>query len=406
MTISKEWHHLLSNFTIHEEAAMKVPFSYLDRQFADVDDYLEDVKKLVLSGDFTLGAPLDEFEKQFAEIHNAPYAIGVGTGTDAIAMSLKLLGIGQGDEVITCANTFIASVGAIVQTGATPVFVDSENGYVIDHAKIEAVITEKTKAIVPVHYTGNVADMDAIQEIAQRYNLCIVEDACQAILGGIGNKKVGSWGATAAFSLHPLKNLNVWSDAGVIVTHSKEMNEKLRLYRNHGLVDRETCLEYGVNCRMDTIQAVVGNRLIKKIHDITSRRQEVAKRYDAAFFSLKECIDTPVRRKGVNHVFHLYVLRVKARDQLLQYLRDKGIAAKIHYKRPMHLQPAAKSLGYKVGDFPVAEHHNSTAITLPAHPYLTDEEIQYCIDTVISFYEGEDTGVLGQEDSSSLVHSE
>src|ERR1051326_8760101 len=211
---------------------MRVSFSYLDRQFADVDAYLKDVRELVLSGAFTLGPPLKEFERRFAELMEAPHAIGVGTGTDAIAMSLKMLGIGAGDEVITTPNTFVATVGAIVMTGARPVFVDSEDGYVIDPARIEEAITPRTRAIIPVHYTGNVADMPAIMEIARRHNLSVVEDACQSIMGAIDGKLVGSWGATAAFSLHPLKNLNVWADGGMIVTHSGELAERLRLYRN------------------------------------------------------------------------------------------------------------------------------------------------------------------------------
>ncbi len=364
---------------------MRVPFSYLDRQFHNVDDYFNDMRAVIASGDFTLGKPLQEFEKKFAAAHEAPYAIGVGTGTDAIAMSLKLLGIGKGDEVITCANTFIATVGAIVQTGARPVFVDSDNAFVMDVTKIEEKITEKTKAIVPVHYTGNIADMPAIMRIAHNYNLHVVEDACQAILGKIDDKFVGSWGATAAFSLHPLKNLNVWSDAGVIITHSKELYEKLCLYRNHGLIDRETCVTYGINCRMDTIQAVVANRLIVNLSSITERRRQIAKKYDEAFSQVKG-LEVPVRRKGVEHVFHLYILRTERRDELLTFLNEQGIEAKLHYKIPMHLQPAAGYLGYAKGDFPDAERHSETVITLPAHPYLTEEEVKYTIDRVYAFF--------------------
>ena len=299
---------------------MRVPYSYLERQFADVDLYLEDLRTFVKTADFTLGAELEKFERHFAKLHKAPHAIGVGTGTDALAMSLKMLNIGTGDEVITCANTFIATVGSIVQVGATPVFVDSENGYVIDPEKIEAAITNKTKAIMPVHYTGNVADMPKIAAIAKKHQLHIVEDACQTILGAVGEKPVGSWGAFAAFSLHPLKNLNVWSDAGVIITHSDEYAEKLRRYRNHGMIDRDVCAEFGINCRMDTVQAVIANRLINQLEAITKKRIGIAHRYDTAFADLNKFIDVPVRRKDVNHVFHIYVLRVKYRDQLHQFL--------------------------------------------------------------------------------------
>lgn len=366
---------------------MRVPYSYLERQFSDVEPYLNDLREFIKTADFTLGAELEKFEQQFAKLHKAPHAIGVGTGTDALAMSLKMLDIGPGDEVITCANTFIATVGAIVQVGATPVLVDSENGYVIDPEKIEEAITNKTKAIMPVHYTGNVADMPRIAEIAKKHNLYIIEDACQTILGAIGDKPVGSWGEFAAFSLHPLKNLNVWSDAGVIITHSDEYAERLRRYRNHGMLDRDVCLEYGINCRMDTIQAVIANRLIKQLENITTKRISIAHQYDAAFADLKEFIDVPIRRKNVNHVFHIYVLRVKHRDALHQFLTKAGIEVKIHYPIPMHLQPAAKGLGYRKGDFPVAEAHGSQVITLPAHPYLTEDEIAYTISKVRAFYQ-------------------
>lgn len=365
---------------------MRVPYSYLERQFEDIDPYLDDLRRFVKTADFTLGAELKRFEERFAAIHHAPHAIGVGTGTDALAMPMKILGIGLGDEVITCANTFIASVGAIVQVGATPVFVDSENGYVIDPNQIEAAITEKTKAILPVHYTGNIADMPAIMKIAEKYHLHVIEDACQTILGKIGSKSVGSWGACAGFSLHPLKNLNVWSDGGVIITHSDQYAEKLRRYRNHGLVDRDVCLEYGINCRLDTMQAVIANRLMDKLFWITERRRAIAHRYDDAFSELKGFVDVPVRRNDVYHVFHIYVIRVKERDRLLQFLTHAGIEAKVHYPIPMHLQPAARHLGYNKGDFPIAERHGQVVITLPAHPYLKEEEIEYTIEKMREFY--------------------
>ena len=365
---------------------MHVSFSYLERQFQDIDPYLEDIRELVRTGDFTLGDALSEFEHRFADLMNAPYAIGVGTGTDAIAMSLKILEIGTGDEVITTPNTFIATVGAIVMTGARPVFVDSEDGYVIDPSKIEAAITAKTKAIVPVHYTGNMADMPAIMQIAEKYNLIVVEDACQAIMAAIDGKMAGSWGLTAAFSLHPLKNLNVWADGGVILTHSRELAEKLRLYRNHGLINRDEVASFGINCRLDTIQAVIGNRLIGQAERITDKRIANAKQFDMAFNDLQDYINIPIRRPDVRHVYHLYVLRVKNRDDLLDYLNKNGIEAKVHYPIPIHLQKAARNLGFKEGDFPISEQHSKTAITLPAHQHLTENEIAYVIERVKDFY--------------------
>ena len=375
---------------------MRVPFSYLARQFAAIDGYLSDIKALVESGDFTLGKPLYEFEQRFAGLCQMPYAIGVGTGTDALAMSLKLLGIGPGDEVITTPTTFIATVGAIVMTGAQPVFVDSDAGFVIEATQIEAAITPRTRAIVPVHYTGNMADMPAIMAVAQRYGLQVVEDACQAVTAAIDDQYAGSWGATACFSLHPLKNLNVWGDGGVIVTRAAALAEKLRLYRNHGLVNRDAAAMFGTNCRLDTLQAVIGNRLITQVPAITAQRIANAKRLDEAFADMPEAIRIPPRRPGVKHVYHLYMLRVQQRNALLHYLHRHGIEAKIHYPTPVHLQPAARSLGYQAGDFPVSEADSRCIITLPAHEYLTDAELDYMIEHVRAFYRGQGKRTKGQ----------
>jgi len=284
---------------------MGVSFSYLDRQFADIDSYLEDLREFVKTGDFTLGKPVQTFEKRFAELCGMPHAIGVGSGTDALAISLKIIGIGPGDEVITTPTTFFATIGAIVMTGARPVFVDSEDGFVIDPSKIEAAITPGTRAILPVHYSGNVADMPVIMEIARRHNLLVVEDACQSIAARIDDQPVGSWGETAAFSLHPLKNLNVWGDAGVIVTRSDELAEKIRLYRNHGLINRDEAAIWGCNSRLDSLQAVIGNRLIEESKAITEQRIANARKYDEAFVGMDEFVAIPKRRAGVKHVYHL-----------------------------------------------------------------------------------------------------
>ncbi len=367
---------------------MKVRFSYLKQQFADVEPYLGDIRALVKTADFTLGKPLIEFEQRFANLLGLPYAIGVGTGTDALILSLKILNIGPGDEVITTPNTFIATVGAIVMSGARPVFVDSDDGFVIDPAEIEAAITPRTKAIIPVHYTGNVADMPAIMKIADKHGLLVIEDACQAIAASLDGKPVGSWGETAAFSLHPLKNLNVWGDGGVIVTRSAQLAEKLRLYRNHGLINRDEVVMFGYNSRLDTLQAVIGNRLIEQAEFITNQRIANAQRYDESFADMSGFIRIPKRRSGVKHVYHLYMVRAQRRDDLLAHLQRHGVEAKVHYPIPVHLQKAAEYLGYKEGDFPVCEEDSRMVITLPAHQHLTPEEIDYVIAQVRSFYLG------------------
>ena len=367
-------------------APQTVPFSYLDRQFANLDDYLADIRELVLTGDFTLGKPVTEFEQRFAKMIGLPYAIGVNSGTDALILPMKLMGIGPGDEVITSPNTFIATVGAIAMTGATPVFTDSNEQFVMDPHLIEAAITPRTKAIMPVHYTGAMADMPRIAAIAKKHNLMIFEDACQSIKAAMDGKPAGSWGLTAGYSLHPLKNLNVWGDAGVIVTTSKDLYDRLRLYRNHGLVGRDEVAFFGHNSRLDSLQAVVGNRLIEQTDFITDGKRAHAKRYDEAFADMAPLIRVPYRDPRVHHVFHLYMLRVQQRDELLKYLNDRGVEAKVHYPVPVHLQPAAAHLGYKAGDFPVTEEDSRVCITLPAHQHLTADEVSYAIDTVRAFY--------------------
>lgn len=365
---------------------MNVPFSYLRRQFAHVDEYLSDLRELVTTGALTLGGAVTEFEKAFAALHESPHAIGVGSGTDALVVALRVLGVRPGDEVITCTNTFVATVSAILHAGGQPVLVDSENGYVLDVDQVEAAITPRTRAIVAVHYTGNLADMPRLRQLADRHGLKLVEDACQATLGMIDSRYVGSWGDATAFSLHPLKNLNVWGDGGLILTHSDELADRIRRYCNHGLADRDTCVEFGINSRLDAVQAVVGSRLMKDLPAKSARQVANAARYDEAFGALAEWIDVPVRRPGVRHVFHLYIIRVQRRDALLAHLREHGIGAKVHYPLPVHLQPAAAPLGYGVGRFPMAEAHGRVAITLPVHPYLTDDEIGYTIDQVRRFY--------------------
>ncbi|MDP2922721.1 MAG: DegT/DnrJ/EryC1/StrS family aminotransferase [Candidatus Omnitrophota bacterium] len=367
---------------------MKIPYSYLGRQFKNIGPYLKDIGRLVKSGDFTLGKDVAKFEENFAKLCKIPYAIGVSSGTDALILSLEILGIGPGDEVITTPNTFIATVGAIAMAGARPVFVDNNEEYTIDVNQIEKAITPKTKAILAVHLSGCPADMPKIMEIAKKHNLLVVEDAAQAILASIDGKHVGSWGKTACFSMHPLKNLNVWGDAGIIVTRSKQLCEKLKLFRNHGLSTRDEIEMFGHNSRLDSLQAVVANRLIKDVVSITEKRIANARRFDEAFKKLNGHITIPPRRPNIKQVYHTYVIQAKNRDGLYAYTLKKGVEVKIHYPIPLHLQKAARHLGYKKGDFPVCEEHCRTIITLPVHQHLTSKEIDYVIKCVREFYLG------------------
>ena len=365
---------------------MQVKYSYLEEQFKDHEAILNAFDDLIRTGDYTLGKPVQEFEQRFADLIGAKYGIGVNSGTDALFLSLKAIGVGAGDEVITTPNTFIATVGAIVASGARPVFVDVTDEFTIDPELIERAITPRTKALMPVHYAGNPSDMDEIMAITKQYNIPVIEDACQAIGASLNHRCVGTFGTTGAFSLHPLKNLNVWGDGGIIVTDSEEIRDQLILLRNHGLKNRDEVAIFGYNSRLDSIQAIVGNHLIKDIHMITEKRIKWAQRIDAGLKKLKGFITIPKKRANKKYVYHLYMILCRERDRLLFYLNQNGIEAKIHYPIPIHLQPAAVFLGYKKGDFPVTESQCKSIITVPVHQHLNEEQIDYMIEKIKEFY--------------------
>ena len=364
---------------------MKVRYSYLKQQFSNCEDLWTKLKKFVRTGDFTLGKELKIFETKFAKVIGSKYAVGVNSGTDAIKLSLKALNIKNGDEVITAANTFVATVGAITEIGAKPIFVDCDNTFCMNISELEKKITKKTKAIVPVHFTGYMTNMPKLLRLAKKYNIPIIEDACQSILANINNKNAGTWGDFGAFSLHPLKNINVWSDGGIITTNKKKFYDKLILLRNHGLVDRDTVKICGYNSRLDTFQAVVGNWLLPKAKQIALKRIENANKYDKEFSKIPQ-LTVPPRPKNHKIVFHLYIIFAKDRNKLLNYCLKKGIEAKVHYPKPMYLQQSLKFLKHKKGDFPVTDKHTKKIITFPCDQHLSNKEINYVIKTVKKFY--------------------
>ena len=364
---------------------MRVRYSYLKQQFQHSSDLWRDLKKFVSTGDFTLGKPLTKFEKSFAKLMKVKYAVGVNSGTDAIKLSLKVLGIKKGDEVITAANTFVATVGAITELGAKPIFVDCDDTFCMDTKLIEKKITKKTKAIVPVHFTGYMTDMPKLMKISKKYRIPVVEDACQSILAEVNGKNSGSWGDFGAFSLHPLKNINVWSDGGIITTNNFKFYKHLKLLRNHGLSDRDTVKICGYNSRLDTFQAVVGNWLLPKAKQIAKQRIKNAKYYDKNLSKIRG-ITIPPRPKNFKIVYHLYIVFAKDRDKLLEYCLKKGIEAKIHYPIPMYRQEALKFLKHKKNDFPITDLHTKKIITFPCDQHLSKNEINYVIKTVKSFY--------------------
>ena len=364
---------------------MKVRYSYLPEQFKNVSDLWVKLKRFVPTGDFTLGKPLQVFEKNFARLIGAKYAIGVNSGTDALKLSLKAINLKPGDEVITAANTFVATVGAINELGGKTVFVDCDDTFCMNTKEIKKKITKKTKAIVPVHYSGSVAKMDEIMEIANNNKIHVLEDACQSILGSYKNKNCGTWGLTGSFSFHPLKNINVWSDGGMIVTDNKSIYKKLLLLRNHGLKNRDEVELLGFNSRLDTFQSIVGNWLLPKAKGIAKKRIENAKFFDKNFSNISE-IRIPKRSKIVKHVFHLYIVFAKKRDQLLKYCLKKGVEAKIHYPVPIYRQKPFLKMGYKRGDFPVVDNHAKNMISFPCDQHLSKRQLHLVVDTVRSFY--------------------
>ncbi len=377
-----------SSETLQTAPRMRVRYSYLPQQFEDVEEIFAAIRTHLKTCRLTLGPEVEQFEQSFASLIGARFAIGVGSGTEALTLSLRALDIGHGDEVITAANTFIATVGAINATGARPVLVDVTPYFTMNPALLERTITAKTKAIIPVHLTGEVADMDPILDIAQRHHLAVVEDACQAISASYRGRTAGTMGMMGTFSLHPLKNLNVWGDAGVIVTSDPTLNARLRLLRNHGLGTRDEVEILGYNSRLDSIQAIVGNWLIRQVHDITNQRLANAAVYDQALGDLGEALRMPPRRADVRRVFHLYQLYAERREELLRYLREQGIEAKVHYPIPLPLQRGLAHLGYQRGDFPETERQAASLITLPVDQHLSETQQRYVIDMVKQFYRG------------------
>ena len=367
---------------------MKVEYAYLIKQFGNAEHILKAVGELLQTGDFTIGRSLAEFEARFAKLCQTKQAIGVNSGTDALFLAMKALEIGPGDEVITAPNSFIATAGAIALTGAKPVFVDVSNDYNIDTGLIERAVTPRTKAILPVHLTGNPADITTIMEIAVKHNLHVVEDCAQAVNASINGNSVGSFGIAGCFSMHPLKNLNVWGDGGVITTNSQELHAKLILMRNHGLRNRDECDFFSNNSRLDTIQALVALQIMDDLDSITRTRINNAQTYDSGLAKLSGFISIPSRQKNVRQVYHQYVVRAKERDKLIDYLAENGIEAKIHYPIPIHLQRASRYLGYKKGDFPECEAQAKSIVSLPIHQYLAKEQLDYVIDTIVRFYGG------------------
>ena len=363
---------------------MEVKYVDFSLQYTnEKDQILSSLDRVLSSGQYILGNEVEKFENNFSALCGTKYAIGVANGTDALILIMRALGIGEGDQVITAPNSWISSASSIALVRARPVFVDVRKDQNIDPSQIERAITSKTKAILPVHLTGRCANMDPIFKIAEKYDLCIIEDAAQSVNARYKGKISGSMGICGSFSLHPLKNLNAAGDAGIITTDNTELAEKLCLLRNHGLKSRNEVLFWGYNSRLDALQASILNFRLNKISEITKKRRRFAKLYRE---KLKDIVYCPEDDEGCFDVYHLFVIQTPERDRLQEYLSDNGIQTGIHYPTPIHLQPCAEYLGYKIGDFPNVEKQSQQILSLPIHNGLNDDDVEYVADKIIKFF--------------------
>lgn len=340
---------------------MKIPFLDLKAQYESIKDEINEAIQQVLNSCAFAGGPFAEhFEKEFASFCGCKHAIAVGSGTEALWLTLEALGIGSGDEVITVPNTFIATAEAISFCGAKPVFVDiNEQTYNLDPALLEEKITHRTKAIIPVHLFGQMADMDPIMEIARQKNIFVIEDACQAHGSKYKGKPAGSIGEAGSFSFYPGKNLGAYGEAGAIVTNSSEMEQKLRVLRDHGQPSKYHHSIIGWNARMDGLQGAILSVKLKYLPAWIEARRQIAKMYDQQLAELDD-LTLPEEADYTQHVYHIYGIRYKNRNALMSALEDRNINCGIHYPVPLHLQKAYNFLGLAKGSFPVAEKCAST----------------------------------------------
>jgi dTDP-4-amino-4,6-dideoxygalactose transaminase len=365
---------------------MRVPILDLKAQYATIRGEVTDaISEVCESQAFALGPAVAEFEKNVAAYCNSKHAIGVSSGTDALLVSLMALGVQPGDEVITTPFSFFATAGCIVRIGARPVFVDVDPGsYNIDPAGIEEKITEKTRAIIPVHLFGQLARMEAITEIAERHNLAVIEDAAQAIGASRDGTFAGNFGDCGCFSFYPTKNLGGFGDGGLVTTNSDSLADDIRTLRDHGQKPRYFYKVIGGNFRLDGIQGAVLNVKLKYLDEWNEKRRQNAAFYDSLFAGSP--VGTPAVDSGNVSIYHQYTVTVPERDSLQKYLADNDVGTAVFYPKPLHLQDCFEQLGYKEGDMPVTERLCKEVLSLPVYPELSRDEIEYVAGTVLKFY--------------------
>lgn len=369
---------------------MNVPFLDLKAQYNTIaKEAQERLVEVMENTAFASGPFVKSFENNFAELHEVKHCLGVNSGTSALHLALLALGIGEGDEVIIPSHTFVSTAWAVSYVNATPVFVDvDDKTYTIDPKLIERKITDKTKAIIPVHLYGMPADMEAINIIAENYNLHVIEDAAQAHLAEYKMKKVGNFSDVACFSFYPGKNLGAFGEGGACLTNNEELADKISLLRNHAQPQKYIHTEIGYNYRMDGFQGAILDLKLKYIDKWTNRRIEISQKYSNGLLNLSE-VKTPLVPKNRKCVFHLYELKLKdqqTRDSLKQYLLDNEIHCGLHYPIPVHLQKAYEHLNYKMGDFKITEELADTLLSLPIYPEMTDDMIEYVISKIKEYF--------------------
>ena len=366
---------------------MKVPFVDLKSQYFSLKEEIDStIKDVIENSLFIGGEKVRIFEENFAKKYGVKHCVSVANGTDAIYITLKMLGIGKGDEVITSAHSWISTSETISQTGATPIFVDvEEDFFTLDPNLIKDKITSKTKAIIPVHLYGQMCDMEPILSIANEFGLYVIEDCAQSHFSEYKGIRAGLFGNAGTFSFYPGKNLGAYGDAGCIITNSDELAQKVRMYANHGALKKHKHLIEGVNSRLDGIQAAILNVKLEHIISWTNKRSFNASIYDNELKDITG-ISIPRVRKDTKHSFHLYVIRVKERDKLKDFLSNKGISTAIHYPTALPLLPAYEYLGYVSSDIPITTSNQSQILSLPMFPELTKEQIVYIASCIKDFY--------------------
>ena len=376
---------------------IRVPILDLTRQYKTISQEIDAaIRRVLTSGRFILGPEVGAFEQEIAAFCGVKRAIGVASGTDALLLSLKALGIGPGDKVIIPSFTFFATAGVVHNIGATPVFADIDpKTFNLDPDHVRHVLTTnreprtRFKAIIPVHLYGQMADMDEIMEIAEEHNLFVIEDAAQAIGAEYKGRQAGTIGRLGCFSFFPTKNLGAYGDGGMVITDDDALAERIRMLRMHGSKPKYYHHIVGYNSRLDALQAAILRVKLPHLSDWTTKRQEIANRYDKLFCNV-DGIETPCRVSDRTHIFHQYTIRVSddRRDALQVYLKERGIGTSIYYPLPLHLQECFKDLGYANGDLPVCEQASREVLSLPIFPELSEEEQDYVVGAIKTFFNG------------------